>query len=276
MRSPFSPHPDAALDELYSGTLRPALRDAVLRHLRGCARCQVRCDRLALAYRALAGGGPEVPSRAELRLLREAHLPAVLAGLRGAGAEPEVSARVEGAPAQAWARRFDEWRAGLLVGASAVAAVTVALVMLSVGASGRAEAPASALAWQARGAAGGAAVLRVFCSRPVPGAEAAMVELDEARSSCPVSGTLAFAVGARAPLDSVRLEVRGAGVTRDWEALAVDSVPGKEQPLEVTVALASAMAGGVVEVAAHFGVRADAAAGGRVVLQRKVQVVTEP
>lgn len=190
-------HPsDDGLAELARGALSNGPRHRMINHLRGCARCAERHERLVHLERTLAGGRPNEPIPAELAALREANRAAVMASARaGAASAPARDAR--------WSAR------GLLRPALSLAFVgVVGLVLLrqQLAVTPSDGAPAERSEFTARGQAtpGTEAVMRVFCARPGE----APFELGDGHP-CPPGATLAFAVRFAEPPDALELEIRG-------------------------------------------------------------------
>lgn len=217
-------HPsDERLSALVRGDLAGSKRQRTVAHLRGCARCAERHERLVLLERALAGGRPHEPSPAELAALREANRAAILASARTAS--ESASQRAAKPPAPRFLAPVFTLALLVVVGLVVVRATTP-------------PAPDDLLVpevpeFAARGAGvpGGEAVLRVFCARP----QAALVELDGAQS-CPPGAALAFSARFEDPPASLLLEVQG-GPEAERIELSGELEANRERVLPHTVRL---------------------------------------
>ncbi|HZI13494.1 MAG TPA: hypothetical protein VE153_24145 [Myxococcus sp.] len=250
----YERHIDASLTRWSQGELSPRQSARLFRHARRCGHCGARYERWALAHRGLMGGDLGVPSPMEQHALTEAGLAAALA----------AAAPAEEAPAR--------WPSLAMLG-GALAAVFLAVVVVpqvrqaddEFGVRGTGQPPPGV-------------ALRVFCATPGH----PLREL-HAGDACRAGATLAFAAGGLEPYTHVAVQVRGA---KKDEVLAgpfsLAGTPGKEAPLELTVAMPEA--GGEVSITAVFSDRPATALGvlrgeehgGTVVLKQAVRVEEGP
>jgi hypothetical protein len=247
----YERHIDASLTRWSLGALSSHESARLLRHAHGCARCGPRYERWAQAHRALEGDVDQ-PSSVELQALGDAGLAAALAA-----AEPQE------APSR--------WPSLAVLG-GALAAVFLAVVLTPHATH------LNEFTSRGEGTPPPGVALRIFCAT----AGQPIREL-HAGDSCRAGAMLAFAAGGNAPYTHVAVQVRGA---KKAEVVAgpfsLSGTPGKEAPLELTVAMPQWA--GAVDVTAAFADRPAAALAalrgeeheGSVVLKQEVKVEEGP